>query len=112
MQVSSGPIPLFVQLPGGVEPQFLLAEVLYVGQVIDAIIAKFKHSFSGVDPSNVRLDKLDGGCRTLLYPTQTLSEAGINAGSTLAVVIVGQGVCRRRLKHRHAIAHHSVCFCS
>ena len=110
MQVSSGPIPLFIQLPGVVQPQFLLAEGLYVGQVIRAIIAEFKKLFSGVDPNNVLMYKLDGGCRTPLYPTQTLSEAGINAGSTLVVAIVGQGVCHRRLEHRHAIAHHSVCF--
>ena len=77
-----GPIPLFIVLPGVVKPQLLLVEVLYVGQVIDAIIAKFKLDTA---PQQLHMQKIDGNSRISLDPTQLLSEAGICSGTTLVV---------------------------
>jgi hypothetical protein len=86
VQVPNGPIPLSVQLPGVVKAQFLLAEGKFVGQVIKAIISEFKHRFSGIDPDQLLLYKLDGrGSRTSLDPTRTLAEEGIYAGTKLVV---------------------------
>ena len=64
--------------------QLLLTDVLYVGQVIDAIIVKFKMDAA---PQQLQLSKLgdDGSSRILLKPTQTLSEAGIIASTRLVV---------------------------
>jgi hypothetical protein len=56
----------------------------YVGEVIDAAIAKFK-LLEGIKADEVQLFKQDGGVRTLLDPTQTLGEAGIIAGTALVV---------------------------
>ena len=63
-------------------PQLLFVEVLYVGQVIDAIIAKFKLDAA---PQRLHLQKKDGNSSMSLDPTQLLSEAGICSGTTLVV---------------------------
>lgn len=69
------------------KPQLLLAKGhwQFVGEVIDAVIVKFKLD---VAPQQLRLFKLDGGVRTLLDPVQTLGEAGIQAGAELAVEVI------------------------
>lgn len=54
-----------------------------MGQVIYAIIAKFK--LEGFDPDQLQLFKLEGSSRTLLSSTQTLCDAGIYSGTTLVV---------------------------
>ena len=79
--------PFFITLPGVLKPQLLRAKGhwQFVGDVIDAAIAKFKLN---VAPQQLRLFKLDGGVRTLLDPVQTLGEAGIQAGAELAVEVI------------------------
>lgn len=97
-QIHGEPTPLFIQLPGAVNSQFLLADGLYVGQVIDAIIAKFTR-FKDMDPSDLQLFKLD---RSPVYPSQTLREAHVQAGTQLVVELLAAsqalatsaGVCR------------------
>jgi hypothetical protein len=87
VQASRASIPLSIQLPDVPEPQFLLAEGEYVGQVVDAINAKFNR-LKGVTAEQVQLYKLgdDGtGSRTPLHPMQTLSEAGIISGTKLVL---------------------------
>ena len=87
MQAPSRSTPLFIQLPGVEKPQFLLAEGgQYVGQVTKAIVTEF-NQLRDVKVDQVQLFKLDGSSssRTLLYPTQTLGDAGILAGTRLAV---------------------------
>jgi hypothetical protein len=89
---------VFIQLPGVTQPHFLLADGVYVGQVIDAIISKFKLNAT---PQQLLLFKLgDHPSRVSLDPTQTLCEAGVQAGSKLAVEVaatqdpvVRAGVC-------------------
>lgn len=58
-----------------------------VGHVIDAIIAKFKNRFSGIDPDRIQVYVLsdDGTSSTLVDSMQTLSEAGIHANTRLVV---------------------------
>jgi hypothetical protein len=61
-----------------------------VGDLKDAIMAKFKQRFTGVDPDQMQLFKVDGaasGSRTALDPTLTLSDASILAGAKLEVVV-------------------------
>jgi len=58
-----------------------------VWEVIDGIIAKFKHRFSGIDPDQLRLRRPDGNTSVHLYPMQTLSEAGIRSGTKLVVEV-------------------------
>lgn len=66
--------------------QLLLTDGLYVGQVTDAIIAKYMQ-LEGIKADQVQLSKLgdDGSSSIPLKPTQTLSEAGIIASTRLAV---------------------------
>ena len=104
--------PLFIQLPGVVNSQFLLADGLYVGQVIDAIIAKFTR-FKDMDPSDLQLFKLD---RSPVYPSQTLREAGVQAGTQLVVELLAAsqaatsaGVCRS-VAYGEAILQLRTCF--
>lgn len=84
-------VRLFVQLPGSSTASLLRVlrdETECVGDIIDAIIAKFnmKQRFMGISPDQLQLFKLDsGGSRTLLTPMQTLSQACILEGSRLAV---------------------------
>ena len=63
-------------------------------EVIDAILAKFKHRFSGIDPSELQLLVLDDSSSTSqpIVLSLTLSEAGIHSGTKLAVIIIGHGV--------------------
>ena len=82
VQGSNSSIPLFIKLPGIETVQFLLAEGLYVGQVIKAIIVEFKLDTA---PQQLQLFKLEGSSRTQLDPTQTLAEAGIHTGTRLGV---------------------------
>ena len=88
---------MFVQLPGVQKPQFLLAKGQYMGEVIDAIIAKFKLDFT---PQQLVIFKLQHSCRTILDFTQTLNDAGVHAGTKLVVELaaaqmfaVSSGVC-------------------
>lgn len=55
-----------------------------IGDLKEALITKYKQ-FSGLDPSELQLFKLDGSSRILLEPTQMLSEASIHVGDKLAV---------------------------
>lgn len=87
MKVTGLPLSLSVRLPGVVMPQYLLAKGHYVGQVIDAVIAKFKLDTA---PQNLQLLKLDGSIRTPLVPTQTLSEADVTANSEVEVEVIAQ----------------------
>jgi hypothetical protein len=83
--VSSGLITLFIQLPGSTTLEVVDTAGPYVGHIKDAIIAKFKLDAA---PHHLLLFKLDdagSGSRTLLIPTQTLSDAGIISGTTLVV---------------------------
>ena len=90
-QVPSGPISLNVQLPGITSCEVLDVTGPLVGHVKDAIIVKFKLD---APPQQLQLFKIGkDGSRTLLDPTQTLTEAGIKAGDTLEVVISVTGAC-------------------
>jgi hypothetical protein len=85
VQAPSGLVALFIQLPGSTTLEVMDTAGPYVGHIKDAIIAKFKR-FRDLDPSDLLLFKLgDAGSRTPLNPTQTLSEAGIGAGTKLGV---------------------------
>ncbi len=75
---------LSIQLPGVMMPQLLLTEGQYVGQVIDAIIAKFK-DLEGIKADQVQLFNLDGSSQTPLNPTHLLSAAGLVTGTSLVV---------------------------
>jgi hypothetical protein len=85
-----GPIPLSIQLPDVTQPQLLLAEVQYVGQVTTAIIAEFKLDAA---PQQVQQYMLgDDGSRTPpLDPRKTTGEAGIHAGTKLVVELMTTG---------------------
>jgi hypothetical protein len=79
---------VFIQLPRVDKPQFLLARGEYVGQVIDAIVTKFKLDIA---PQQLQLFKLgiDGSSsRTMLGPTQLLTEVGLRTGTQLAVEFI------------------------
>jgi hypothetical protein len=62
----------------------------FVGDLTDAIIAKFKLAAT---PQQLQLIKLDGVAPSLLDPLHTLSEAGVTPGTKLEAVIKGQGAC-------------------
>ena len=86
---------LLVKLPGCSDSELLrvsLEEAERVGDVKDAIIAKFKQHLAGVDPVQLKLFKLEG-CNSvkLLDPTQTLSAARICADTTLLVRFASPG---------------------
>lgn len=91
MQVPSKTIPLFIQLPGRNTTVLLRApceNVQYVGDLIKAAIAEFSR-LNGFKAEELLLFKIDGSSRTLLDGRQTLSEAGVNAGTTLSVELLG-----------------------
>jgi len=62
----------------------------HVGHIKDALMAKYKQRFSGVDPDKVLLFKLSDDCsiRTLLEATQKLTEAGLFAGGAFKLAVV------------------------
>ena len=64
-------------------------EIQCVGDLKVAIMAWFNKRFHGLDSSEVQLYKLDGvaGSRIMLEPTHTLSEAGVDASTKLAVEV-------------------------
>jgi hypothetical protein len=90
MQDPSRPIPVFIQLPGNCTFEVIdvAGPLVLVGQLKDAVIAKFKLDSA---PQQLQLFKLNGSSSSLLAPSQTLAEAGLLAGTKLAVAIVGQG---------------------
>lgn len=84
------PDPLCIRLPGFstavlLRPQWESME--YVGDLVEAIISRFK-KLEGFKTDELQLFKLDGTSRTLLDATQTLSDAGVGAGTTLSVELV------------------------
>jgi hypothetical protein len=94
-QVPNFPGHVFIMLPESAKFEVIDTIGPLVGHLKDAIIAKFKKRFMGTDPDELQLYKLgdDGGSRTSLDPTQTLSEAGIRTCTKLVVVVAGQGTC-------------------
>ena len=91
MQVLGKTIPLFIQLPGRNTAMLLRSpceHVQYVGDVIKAAIAEFKR-LKGVKADELLLYKIEGSSRILLVAGQTLSDAGVNAGTTLSVEFEG-----------------------
>lgn len=79
-----------VKLPGSDAAESLRLtrnDIECVGDIKDAVVSRFKKRFASVDPDEVQLLKLDGSTRTLLGPTQTLNEAGVFAGTKLAVEV-------------------------
>ena len=81
----SGPITLFIQLPGSTSFEGMDFTGARVYNIKDAIIAKFKLNAT---PQQVLLFKLDGsGSRTPLDPTYTLADAGLVADTRLAVEV-------------------------
>lgn len=87
MQVLSKTIPLSILLPGKSTAMLLRSpyeNVQYVGDLIKTVIAEFKR-LEGFKADELQLFKIDGSSRTLLTALQTLSEAGVNAGTTLSV---------------------------
>lgn len=113
----SGPVTLFIQLPGIAEPKLLRAQWSdYPDDVIDTIITKFKQRFSGVEPDQLHLFKLgdDGSSRILLEPMQTLADAGLFTGTggtvKLLVELVTEGACslpRSCARLKAGAQHHS-----
>lgn len=89
-EVVRGPsIQLFVQLPGGgIGYEGIDFTGSHVFHIKDAILAKFTILFKDLDPSALHLFKLDGSSRTLLDPSQTLSEAHVDSNARLVVEIV------------------------
>lgn len=84
----SGPVTLFIQLPGSTEGMDFAGRFVY--QIKDATIAKFKLDAA---PHQLRLFKLgDGGRRIQLDPTQTLTDAGVVTGTTLVLEPVASAV--------------------
>ncbi len=84
VQASSGLIALFLRLPGCTTSEGLDFAGSFVYQIKDASIAKFKQ-LEGMKADELQLFKIDGGIRTLLGPTQSLSEAGVVACTSLAM---------------------------
>lgn len=92
VQVPSGnvQVPLFIELPGS-SPQLLRVSTVteFVGDVKEAIIVKFKLDIA---PQYLQLFKLgDDDSRIVLDSSQTLTGAGLCAGTKLEVKIAGQG---------------------
>ncbi len=77
---------LFIQLPGSTSFEVINTAGPRVGNLKDAIIAKFKQRFSDVDPDQLKLYK-EGSSRTPLDPTNTMSEADIFTGTKLLVEV-------------------------
>jgi hypothetical protein len=78
---------LFILLPGSSIFQMArVSQAEFVGDVIDAIIVKFKLN---APPQQLRLFKVgdDGSCGTSLLPTQTLKEAGLLAKGPIKLVV-------------------------
>jgi hypothetical protein len=84
--MQNGPISLSIKLPSRSTFEIVDTTGPLVGHIKDAIIARFKHRFSGIDPDQLLLYKLDGsGSRVLLDSTQLLGEAGISERAQLIV---------------------------
>jgi hypothetical protein len=96
LQILSSSILLSVKLPGSSTVELLRVSreaTEYVGDLKDVIIAKFKKRFVDVDPDELQLIKLDGSRRIALSPAQTLIDAGVCAGTELAVEITVARAC-------------------
>jgi hypothetical protein len=88
VQAPSGPITLFIQLPGSTEGMDFAGRFVY--QIKDATIAKFKLDAA---PQQLRLFKLGNGGRHIqLDPTQTLTDVGVVTGTTLVLEPVASAV--------------------
>jgi hypothetical protein len=90
LQILSSSILLSVKLPGSSTVELLRVSreaTEYVGDLKDVIIVKFKKRFVDVDPDELQLIKLDGSRRIALSPAQTLIDAGVCAGTELAVEV-------------------------
>ena len=85
VQAPGGLITLFIQLPDSTTLEVMDTAGPYIGHVKDAIIAEFKLDAAPQQLRLFRLGDASSGSRTSLDPPQSLSEAGIVAGTKLAV---------------------------
>lgn len=87
LQIPGSSLLLYVTLPGSSTVELLrvpLEATEYVGDLKDAIITKFNKP-GGYKADQLHLINVDGSHRTVLRPTQTLSDAGVRGGTELAV---------------------------
>ena len=93
LQVNDRRMILFVHLPGSISSEVIDIKDrdTHVFHIKKAVVEAFKR-FKDFDASELQLFKLDGGNRILLNSSQTLSEAGVQAGTTLVVELAAAQV--------------------
>lgn len=84
---------LFVHLPGSISSEVIeiTDRDTHVFHIKKAIVEAFKR-FKDSDASDLHLLKLDGSSHILLNSSQTMSEAGVHAGTTLVVELAAAQV--------------------